>query len=52
MPWCTIPCVCRGQRSPITGDQQPLLNLMLGINFLIGTRCLSEYGQLSSGTHA
>ena len=29
----TVPCVCRSQRSPITGGQQPLWNLMLGIKF-------------------
>ena len=41
----TVPCECRGQHSPITGGQQPLWNLMLGIKFLISISYLSEFGQ-------
>ena len=45
MSQSTVLCVCRGQRSPIKGGQQPLWNLMLGIKFLIGTNYLLEFGQ-------
>ena len=40
-----FPCMGCSQCSPITGGQQPLWKLMLGIKFKISTQHLSEFGQ-------